>query len=259
MLGAITPGRLKNYLADTLSDGPTNDGLLQRFQLLVYPDMPEYRYVDMKPDLDAVIETQNVCAILTALSAADPLHFVFANNAQQVYSDWSIKLERKLRSRETHPAMVSHLAKYRSLLPSLALLFELADRASKTKVLPQFKASYASNPTVSLEHVQHAIAWCEHLESHARRVYNMIITPERAAAAELQRHLVGSWKRVEGIFTVRDVHRNQWTGLTSPDKARSAIEILVDAGWLRRIDTSKGTGRPSEVYAINPRVQGKSE
>ena len=39
MLGGIQPARLRGYLADALQDGPLNDGLLQRFQVLVYPDI----------------------------------------------------------------------------------------------------------------------------------------------------------------------------------------------------------------------------
>jgi hypothetical protein len=35
MLGGIQPGRLRSYLAEALEDGPSNDGLIQRFQVLV--------------------------------------------------------------------------------------------------------------------------------------------------------------------------------------------------------------------------------
>jgi hypothetical protein len=35
MLGGIQPGGLRSYLAEALADGPSNDGLIQRFQLLV--------------------------------------------------------------------------------------------------------------------------------------------------------------------------------------------------------------------------------
>ena len=38
VLGGIQPGRLRSCLADALKDGPSNDGLIQRFQLLVWPD-----------------------------------------------------------------------------------------------------------------------------------------------------------------------------------------------------------------------------
>src|SRR5438270_13979821 len=51
MLGGIQPGRLRSYLVNALEDGPSNDGLLQRFQLLVWPDTPvDWHYLDRKPN-----------------------------------------------------------------------------------------------------------------------------------------------------------------------------------------------------------------
>ena len=69
--------------------------------------------------------------------------------------------------------MQHYLAKYRSLMPSLALLFELADDG---------------RDKISLQHAKQAAAWCDYLESHARRIYSMIVSPERQAANELGRH-----------------------------------------------------------------------
>jgi Protein of unknown function (DUF3987) len=37
LLGGIQPGRLRSNLIDALRDGPSHDGLIQRFQLLVWP------------------------------------------------------------------------------------------------------------------------------------------------------------------------------------------------------------------------------
>jgi putative DNA primase/helicase len=51
ILGGIQPGRLHSYLVDALQDGPSNDGLIQRFQLLVWPDTePDWTYIDRPPD-----------------------------------------------------------------------------------------------------------------------------------------------------------------------------------------------------------------
>jgi hypothetical protein len=51
MLGGIQPGRLRSYLVDALRDGPANDGLIQRFQVMVWPDTePEWTCVDRPPD-----------------------------------------------------------------------------------------------------------------------------------------------------------------------------------------------------------------
>lgn len=168
---------------------------------------------------------------------APTLHF--DPNAQELFVAWLTELESKLRGIGLHPAFVSHLAKYRRLMPSLALLFHLADGGISS---------------VSLQHAQQAAAWCEYLESHARRIYSMIISPQRQAAADLGRRLQDGWKREEGMFTVRDVYRNEWSGLDTPEKVRAALPVLVDAAWVREKENREHTGRPSEVYAISPHV-----
>jgi putative DNA primase/helicase len=245
MLGAITPARLRSYLTDALRDGPSNDGLLQRFQLLVFPDqIGSWKWVNRAPNSDAITEAEAIYQRLVALDVERPLRLYFDNDAQQLFIKWLTELENKLRNHATHPALVSHLAKYRKLLPALALLFELADNQSQTEV--------------SLDHTAQAADFCDYAESHARRIYAMIISPERAAAAELGRHIKEGWKFDSGSFTLRDVYWNDWTGLDTPEKVRAALSILIDAGWVRQITPPpKGVGRPSENYRINPRVQGR--
>jgi hypothetical protein len=52
ILGGIQPAKLAAYLAQA-KDPLQNDGMIQRFQLLVYPDEPAWRLIDEAPDLDA--------------------------------------------------------------------------------------------------------------------------------------------------------------------------------------------------------------
>jgi len=245
MLGGIQPARLRSYLADALEDGPLNDGLLQRFQVLVYPDIPQdWRYVDRAPRPEAIAQAEAVYRRLAHLDAVQPLRFRFAPDAQQLFVHWFTELEDKLRGVELHPALAAQLSKYRSLMPSLALLFELADGGTET---------------VTLTHAQQAAAWCDYLESHARRIYSMLVSPERQAAAELGRHLTTGWKRKEGIFSVRDVYQNEWRGLSTPDVVRRTLPLLEDAGWVRRVELGVREGRPTELYAINPRLAPRAK
>src|ERR1039457_1089808 len=131
MLGGIQPGRLRSYLADALKDGPSNDGLIQRFQLLVWPDTaPDWEYVDRPPDPASELTAERVFRNLVQWDTEGPMRYRFAADAQGLFVDWLARLEVRVRGEELHPALVSHLSKYRSLMPSLALLFELADWAA---------------------------------------------------------------------------------------------------------------------------------
>jgi putative DNA primase/helicase len=243
LFGGIQPARLRAYLSDALKDGPTNDGLIQRFQLLVWPDIKhEWNYRDRAPNRSAMEAAESVYGRIAGMSADNPLRLKFAPDAQALFVAWLTDLEARLRADDTNQFMMAHLSKYRKLMPALALLFSLADDESLG--------------AVGLQHAQQAADWCEYLGHHARRVYASRITPERLAAISLARRLTKGWKREAGTFTIRDIYSNDWSGLGTPDEARAAVRVLEGAGWVRAQKSASETGRPSEVYAINPKIGG---
>jgi putative DNA primase/helicase len=255
MLGGIQPGRLRSYLVDALEDGPSNDGLIQRFQLLVWPDTaPDWTYVDRAPDAASEQQAARVFRKLVELDPENPARFRFASDAQELFIEWLPELEEKIRDGELHPALVCHLSKYRSLMPSLALLFELADRAS----FVGFDGASLAGPKnfVSLEHARQAAATCDCLETHARRVYSCIVTPQLRAARELADKIKHRKVGTDGFFSCRDVYLKGWSGLDSPEAVKLAAEVLQDAGWVRDLSGESGPfgGRPSNRYQVNPRA-----
>jgi putative DNA primase/helicase len=245
LFGGIQPARLRSYLADALRDGPSNDGLIQRFQLMVWPDTPrDWKYMDRIPDVRASQLAASVYQRAAGLDEQNPLRLQFDTEAQPLFEQWLIDLEWRIRAEDTSPAMQAHLSKYRSLMPSLALLFALAD--GHTECVP-------------IVHAKFACDWCDYLETHARRVYASQARPEHHAAVTLTHKLAKGWKGTDGMFTLRDVYRSGWTGLDSPDTARAALQVLSEYGWVRPIalEDARSTGRPSEVYLRNPRIEAR--
>jgi putative DNA primase/helicase len=53
ILGGIQPGPLSFYVEGAFDDGESADGLLQRLQVLVYPDRGRFDPTDLSTDLDA--------------------------------------------------------------------------------------------------------------------------------------------------------------------------------------------------------------
>jgi hypothetical protein len=102
-------------------------------------------------------------------------------------------------------------------MPSLALLFELAERARFCMVLMVRRSSEKSQNFVSLENAKRlAAAWCEYLESHAyRRVYSCVVrphTPRRAGTGIgkiRSRKVGGEWL----LLLPREVYLKGWSGL----------------------------------------------
>jgi putative DNA primase/helicase len=246
LLGGIQPGRLLDYLGAALKGGADDDGLVQRLQLLVYPDVERrFRNVDRWPDTEAKARAWAVCQRLDALDPAmigaepgdgdDGVPFLrFAPGAQGLFDDWRTDLEHKVRSGEEHPALESHLAKYRSLVPSLALLLHLAD---------------GGQGPVGVEATRKAIAWAAYLESHARRVYAIATNSASIAAKALAKRITKGELR-DG-FALRDVYRKHWAGLSDRQAVTHAVDLLVDLGWLREVVEETG-GKPKVTYRINP-------
>jgi uncharacterized protein DUF3987 len=256
ILGAITPGPLSKYLRETFG-GSRDDGLIQRFQLSVYPDAPAiWSNVDRRPDEDAQRHAFEVLHRLANLErdcvgfGSDPQgdeipSLRFDEEAQDLFDGWRAHLEARLRDPDEHPVMIAHLSKYRSLMPSLALIFHVSDRMVAPALGP-----------VNLEPTQRAAAWCDYLEAHARRVYCGV-----TARVDITVRLLGGKIRTRKLptpFTARDVYRPQWAGLTEPADVTAALEVLEDLGWLKREATSPATigGRPTNRYHINPRIAG---
>src|SRR5215208_7002989 len=72
------------------------------------------------------------------------------DEAQEVFDRWRDELEGRLRTAELPPPLESHLAKYRSLMPSLALIFQLIEFADGT----------GQGGAVGLRPAVQAAAWC---------------------------------------------------------------------------------------------------
>ena len=248
VLGGIQPGPLAGYLRDAIRGGALDDGLMQRFQLLVWPDDPhDWRDVDRWPDGDARRRAVEVFErldrlddgrLIAELDEGDrrALPFVrFAPDAQDAFIEWRTALETRLRSRSEAPAVEAHLAKYRKLVPALALLGHLADSPS--------------GGAVTLPALLRACAWAEYLESHARRVYGAQTLGEIEAARELLRRLRRG--DLPQPFVLRDVYRPCWR-LLDRDGAAAAVQLLMDHDWLRAERDDATGGRPSMRYRAHP-------
>jgi putative DNA primase/helicase len=242
LLGGIQPSRLRSYLSDALADGPSNDGLIQRFQVIVWPNAFESKYVDRRPVQRYADAAYSVLARLVEMRSEDSSIFRFEPAAQELFQAWYVANAAKAKAPGEHPAIQAHLAKYPKLMPSLSLLFELADGGG--------------DGVVSLQHAQQAAACCTVLESHARRVYSCVVSPEARASIDLAEKIKTRKIGGDGSFLLREVYLKGWAGLSTHELARMAAETLVDLGWLRKakFETSPAGGRRPERYEVNPGV-----
>lgn len=222
MIGGIQPGRIQEYVRGAVAGGSTDDGLLQRFGLTVWPDAcGDFQHIDQWPDTPAKQTAWAVFERLATLQPAgdtEPHIWRFDDAAQALFVEWRIPFEQEIKSGDLHPAMESHLAKYRKLIPALALIFALIDTPD-------------NGGKIGEAELIRALAWGDYLRSHANRLYSAAVMPETAGAASLLKKIKAGALTAE--FTPRQAAQKCWAGLNTPDAVRKAADVLADYDWLR--------------------------
>lgn len=262
LLGGIQPDKLITYLESTVQ-GAGNDGLLQRFQLLVYPDAPTWKYEDRYPNKDARSAVYELFEAIDSLKPSDLVkmgakpadqyndrpYFRFSESAQTLFIDWFTELNAENIANEEHAIIQEHLSKYGKLMPALALIFHIIDGVNFGNVGAVSKAS-----------AEMAIQWCEYLEKHARRIYGLVLNSSELRASVLalklqQLPIAHEWLSSEGV-TASQILRKNWKHLTTIEGVYDALDVLTDKNWLRleEVEPSVKGGRPKKRFLINKKI-----
>jgi hypothetical protein len=138
------------------------------------------------------------------------------------------------------PALEGHLAKYRKLVPALALINHIAEGDQ--------------GGAVSENSLLRALAFANYLEGHARRVYSSGLEAELGAGKAILKHIRRG--DLKDGFTARDIQRMGWAELTEREHIGLGLRLLVDLDYLNANTSVVGPqgGRPKVTYVINPRA-----
>ncbi len=243
MIGTTQPGRLADYVRRASNEN--DDGIIQRFGVLSWPDIsPEWKNVDRWPDSEA---RERAWGVFDRVVALDPdavdadrdslsaLRFLrFDRPAQEVFDEWRECHEKRLQAGDLALALESHLAKFRKLVPALALISHLAD----ARAGPVGEAS-----------ILRAVAAADYFEAHAKRAYGAGLSAEAPAAKAIVARIRKG--EISDGFSARDIYRSAWSGLSDRETVCAALELLEDFDWIVS-RTEKTAGRDRVTYYINP-------
>ncbi len=244
ILGGIQPDKMETYLSHIASN-LDNDGRVQRFQVMVFPEPVPWQWRDRHP-VEGVREA--VRDIFDRLSEFDPVqagacpaddfvklpHFYFDDAAQEIFIEWCSDLNLNQIVKEHDPMMKQHLGKFEKLFCSLALILHLSE---------------GNKGPVKADSALRAAAWCEYLAGHARRIYSMVEGARVSTANMLLRRIQEG--KLETGFTVRTIRQKNWSGATSNMQIEAALSTLEAHHCVRGIDSVNG-GRPTTTYEVNP-------
>lgn len=212
----------------------------------------EWKNVDEYPDAEAGDQAFEVFRDLATLDPeaigaevdtmrGGPPFLRFDEPAQDLFDEWRGRLENeKLRTDHEMPLIENHLSKYRSLMPSLALLFHLIEVAGGGPPGP-----------VTFGAAQLAAGWCDFLEQHARRIYEASVSGDPEPASRLAERI--RRKSLPDPFTARMVAEHNWSGLATQEEVDHAVATLERLHWVRSVTLPTG-GRSQTWVFVNPLV-----
>lgn len=228
IIGGIQPSKLAPIVRG--AKGTVNDGLIQRFQLAVWPDAkPSWKWIDRKPDPKAKERFSQVFYRLHSLDLGvdddgQPPSWRFTPDAQELFIEWMTEINMECRSGNLSPLMAEHLLKMPKTVGSLALLFAVID---------------GEHNSVSRTSTARALEWADFLRAHADRLYSAA-TNSGIEGAKLIMKRRG---KLPHPFKVKQVQQRGWQGLDTTEAVQSALDVLVEHGYLFETEAPT-TGRP---------------
>lgn len=251
VLGGLQPGKFDDYIASIAKGGRSDDGLLQRFQILLYPDRKKsWKPCHKSPDAEAYMQVEKIVEVIDnmpnpekdSFGEVQSLILKFSDDAQVLFDDWRENLESRLCKGSLHPMMESHLSKYRSLMPSLAAIFSLIQSINETGTI---------DFTISAEAAKLSVDWCRILEQHANKAFGDHLSPELDSA----RHFVAKLNagKIKDFDRCRDIYRRGWKGLKTAEELEKALEVLERHNIARTQTLTPATGGKTEVIRLHPK------
>ncbi|MFG1319220.1 YfjI family protein [Xanthobacter autotrophicus] len=242
LVGGIQPARIAPIVRGAVS-GSSADGLVQRLQLTVWPDLSkDWEWRDRRPDPDAEQDFEAAFLRLESLNLGTtetPALRRFTTEAQDHFIEWMTALQLEARSGAQSEALEAHLLKMPKTVASLALIFQLLS---------------GDNEAIGDDALLHALAWADYLRTHAIRLYAAGTYAAEAGA----RLILNRREALPSPFRARDVHQKGWAGLSDRDAVEAALQILVATHNLayREVSAGAGGGRPTSEYLWHPKITG---
>lgn len=250
LLGGTQPDKGR----ELFGEGP-DDGFAARVTG-IYPEMPpDWQEHDRWPDRDARRALDAVCDRLvsadwSSLLMTDdwkPLPYVRLHpEAGPLWSEWHTGLMGRLRAGEWEGLHAGRVGKYPGLAARLALIWHLiawaAGRVSDDEI--------RLVPALTLARVLDLMdAYVMAMDARVCRAF------DRTSASN-GRERIARWIEAThpSSFTLRDIRRHAWSGLTEPDAISASVEWLAAMGWVREADPEQRLGRPAKRYDVNPRI-----
>ena len=240
IFGGIQPSRIKRFLNEART-GYQDDGMLQRFQGVVYPDRNSRKLEDRPASVFLVNGIVELFSNLDCLPLDTLLRL--DDSAQQLFDEWRNETAENAQLLG-HP-YEAHLVKSYEFVASLAVYLYLAENNGKL----------TNDKQISTKQILSAIKLGGYFFSHAKRMYGLVYKDNlsaRSLSEKLAKLVGASPIKAEHydpvmklfFFTRSQIRSKDWSDLTMQEERREAINVLIQLGHISRACNNK--------YYINP-------
>ena len=170
----------------------------------------------------------------------------FSRDAQTVADSWANKITEEAEALQTTDEVFSaYLWKIPKSCYAIALIFHCLENINNSPFPNEIEAETARK----------AIAYTDVLISHARRVFALGENQIFALADSL----IGKIRAgaLEQGFTVHQIVRKQWSGLSRKEIVDDVVALLEEYGYLRHllVNAGPGGGRPTKKYYFHSSLE----
>lgn len=241
LLGGIQP-ILVNKILQEMRTNFSDDGFLQRFQLIAFPNEDRTPgFVDKGTD---EITQKQMSHLFKSIIDLDP--YVFGTKKEN--SDVSIvKLDSKAYARfasymdmndlevfnSDDNAYKSHISKFGKLLSGLIIIFHVLNNIENKQ-----PRTYATEIEVDM-----AILWCDLFKEHAKKMYDLNSNVTSVSGICLAKKIIDG--SVKNFDSLRTISRKGWKNLNSAKSVEEACFFLEQHNWLKVTENKPSNGRPS--------------
>jgi hypothetical protein len=240
-------------LALQSAEGGLDDGLLERFGLISYTDLPAWQGVkDKPPERDHKANLTDACLRLSqhdwsTLLGDQPM--LFDDEAQAIFYAW---LDSHMQARICNPEMrASQIRGFLAKGQGLVL------RLCATLHLFKWTCGQFENPkTIDAASLNAAIGIFEsYLVPTYRRLAQAFGQPKGQSGAEKILDMIKRKKM--GKIRFGEIFKMNWAGLRERDDIMRAMAVLEDADIVVNPGTDRHRpkgGRPGDAWVVNPKV-----
>jgi hypothetical protein len=245
LFGTTQPSVILKIVGKIVAEKVADDGYLDRFQLLAFP---KSSYVMENAINLEHVDEQSIESLMTLVkllykSSKETIKVTLSNKAKKLLESYKATISNLQKSENVSPNVKNKLSKYPDMMLSIALVIAVL------RTFENDPSSIFTLKTLKSSDLKMANKWTKYYFQHLKKLWGSKSIKMENALKILEK--IKSLLDENKCFTTRDITQRNWAGINKDnDKAKAALQILVDEGVIKSVNDNKKTGRPSEKWQL---------